>query len=170
MWNQVSKQILMQLWFSEALHNGLVKLCTSVWIILIVCHICIELRITDMFGTLKLMEKSSVRSNHKSQRTSYSSAPLQLLIQKVVWESLHSSWITETKLLTWRNKTWGEYIQSVQSTFKTILNHAGLTNNSNPKLKIISEELKNNHELPKPLPFNPISTVLYKGIQMHAII
>jgi hypothetical protein len=86
---------------------GLVKLCTLVWIILIVCHICIELRITDMFGMLKLTERSSIRSNQ--QRISYSFAPLQLLSQKVVWASLHSSWRTETKLLTWRNKIWGEY-------------------------------------------------------------
>jgi len=80
---------------------GLVKLCTLVWIILIVCHICIELRITDMFGMLVDGEKFD---KIKSQRISYSSAPLQLLSQKVVWASLHSSWRTETKLLTWRNK------------------------------------------------------------------
>jgi len=160
MWNQVSKQILMQLWFSEALHIGLNY-----------SHCMPHLHRTKNYWHVWNVKVDGEKFDKiESQRISYSSAPLQLLSQKVVWASLHSSWTTETKLLTWRNKIWGEYIQSVQSNFKTILNHAGLTNNSNPKLKIISEELKNNHELPKPLPFNPISTVLYKGTQVHAII
>lgn len=41
-----------------------------------------------------------------------------------------------------------------------ILNHAGMTNNYNLKLKISSEEVNNNHESLKPLPFSTISTVL----------